>query len=119
MSTTSRRAARRETEVATIVGRERVRFRPRFVAAPDVLPLRLPDGTVLQLEVKSSKRPPKRIVAALEQAKRYTPGAVPIAVIAPFGEPAIACLPLDDLARLVGIRAPRAGEQLSLLGAKP
>jgi hypothetical protein len=116
VSATSRRAARREEEAARVLGTVRVRYRPRHVSAPDALPQRLPDGTVLQVEIKSTKRPPKRILDALDQARRYTPDAVPIAVIAPFGGGAIACLPLVDLARLVGLRAPEVGEQLALLG---
>lgn len=116
MSAGSRRAARGEQRVADAVDGERVKNRPRFASAPDILPRRLPTGEVLQLEVKSTKRLPKRVLAALEQARRYTPSAIPIAVFVPFGGRAIACLALEDLARLVGLRAAPIGEQLALLG---
>jgi hypothetical protein len=76
----------------------------------------LPTGDVLQAEVKSTKRAPKRILDALEQARRYAPSAVPVAVFSQTGGPAIACLPLADFVRLLGLKEPKPGEQLALLG---
>ncbi len=116
MTAAHRRAARREREAAAALGTERVRFRPRFVAAPDVLPVRLPTGDVLQAEVKTTKRAPKRVLDALEQARKYTPDAIPVAVISQTGGAAIACLPLADFVRLLGLKDPKPGEQLALLG---
>ena len=115
MSRASRRAARRELEAAKVLGTERV-HRSRYQSAPDVQPMRMDDGSVVQPEVKTRKRIPALIRDALAQAKRYAPSAIPIVVISETGGRAIACLPLEAFARLVGIRSPKAGEQLSLLG---
>ena len=115
MTASHRRAARREREAAEQLGTERVRFRPRFVAAPDVLPVVLPSGDVLQAEAKTRKRLPRLIVDALAQATRYAPGAVPVAILSQTGGAAIACLPLADFARLLGLQPPKPGEQLALL----
>ncbi|HSY22750.1 MAG TPA: hypothetical protein VK841_11575 [Polyangiaceae bacterium] len=59
-------------------------------------------------------RPPKRMLDALAQARRYSPGAI---ISRPVGE-AIACLPLRDFVRVIGSQEPRPGQQLVLL-AKP
>jgi hypothetical protein len=118
VSVTSRRAARRELEAAKVLGTERVRWRPRYVSAPDVLPVRLPSGDVLQAEVKTTRCAPKRILAALAQARKYAPSAVPVAVFSQTGGEAIACVPLADFARLLGLQVPKAGQQLALLGTK-
>lgn len=117
MSATSKRAARRELEAAQKLGTERVRFRPRYVAAPDILPVRLPSGDVLQAEIKTTKRAPKRVLDAIAQARRYAPAAIPIAIISQFGGEAIACCPLNDFCRLLGLQPPKPGQQLSLLGS--
>lgn len=115
MSVAHKRAARREREAATALGTERVRHRPRYVSAPDTLPVRLPSGDVLQPEVKTRKRLPRLIVDALTQAMRYQADAIPVAVISETGGHAIACLPLEDLARLLGLQ-PQRLVQLPLLG---
>jgi hypothetical protein len=78
--------------------------------------MRMDDGSIVQPEIKTRKRIPALIGDALAQAERYTPSAFPIAITSETGGHAIACLPLDAFARLVGIRSPKPGEQLSLLG---
>jgi hypothetical protein len=114
MASSHNRAARREREAAKILGTERVRYRPRFVSAPDTQPVRLANGTILQPEVKDRKRLPKLITKALEQASRYRPGAIPLAILSERGGPPIVCLSLAAFAELLGIAPPRSWVQLSL-----
>jgi hypothetical protein len=110
-----RRAARREREAAQALGTSRVRYRPRYQPAPDCVPIRLPDGTVITPESATRGHLPRWLLAKVAQARRYVPGAVPCVVLSETGGEALALVPLRDLARLIGIRSPRAGEQLSLL----
>lgn len=113
---THRRAARREREAAELLGTKRVRRR-RGERAPDVLPLRLPNGDAIQAEVKSGmRRVPRSIAKALEQAEGYAPDAIPLAVFSDVGGAAIACMPLREFARLLGLQPERLGVQLPLLG---
>ena len=105
MTAPHRRAARREREAADVLGGERVRYRPRYVSAPDVRAVVLPSGVVLSVEVKTRKRLPSLLAAALEQARRYQPSAVPCAVVSETGGRALAVLDLRDLALLVGLAA--------------
>lgn len=118
MTAAHRRAARRERQAAELLEAQRVRYRPRYAPSPDVAPLRLVDGTVLVPECKTRGRLPQWIVAAVAQARRYVPGAVPLVVLSETGGEPLALVPLRDFARLVGIREPRAGEQLVLLGGR-
>jgi len=99
------RGFRREREAAAILGTRRI---PRAygLSAPDVEVVQLANGERLQPEVKHRKRLPALLVDALEQARRYTPNAIPMAVVSAYGGEAIACLPLRDLARLLGIAEP-------------
>jgi hypothetical protein len=69
-------------------------------------------------EAKTRKKLPRWLVAALAQARRYVRGSVPCVVLSELGGEPLAVLPLADLAMLVGIRAPRDGEQLLLLGGR-
>jgi hypothetical protein len=46
----------------------------------------------------------------------YCPGAVPLLVVKQLGKRPIALLDLECFAQLVGIREPKTGEQLALLG---
>jgi hypothetical protein len=112
------RARRLEQRVADMVGGERVKYRPRFARMPDVWPVtHKPTGITLQFEAKSGKeRTPKTVLAAVEQARGYTPGAVPVAVFGDVGGELIACLPLADLARLLGMQ-PLGNAQL-VIGCK-
>jgi hypothetical protein len=115
MSAVHRRAARREGQLARALGTERVKNRSRYQKAPDVLPVRLPNGFVIQAESKSKKRLPRWLVESVEQAEGYTPGA--IAVVSLFelgGRDAFAVLRMRDLLRLLGIEPTEAGEQLSI-----
>ena len=99
------RGFRREREAAKILGTRRI---PRAygLSAPDVEVLQLASGERIQAEVKHRKRLPALLVGALEQALRYEPTAIPMAVVSEYGGQAIACLPLRDLARLLGIVEP-------------
>jgi|CZKU01.1.fsa_nt_gi hypothetical protein len=107
------RGARRERQAAKALGVSRVRRRGE--RAPDVTALRLPDASVLQCEVKTRKRLPKLVLDALAQAERYSPSAIPIAVISQTGGGAIVCVKLADFVRLIGVKSPAVGEQLALL----
>ncbi len=114
MSRVSARAARRERQGAEMLGTTRVVRTSRYERAPDAVPIRLKDGTVLQPECKSREVVPKWLLDSQEQARGYTPGAVPLTIIAPLGGELLALLPLKDLARILGIQPPKAGEQLLL-----
>lgn len=94
--------SRREREAARALGGRRV-VRHRGQSAPDVEPIKLGDGTVLQLEVKHRKRLPGLLTAALSQALGYSPEAVPVAVVSQHRQAALAVLRLADFARLVGV----------------
>jgi len=117
MSAQHRRGARREQQVASILQTTRTKYRPRYVRAPDVVPIRFADGTVVVPESKTRKHLPKWLVAAIGQARAYVDGCVPVVVLSELrGEP-LAVVPLADFAMLVGLREPRDGAQLLLLGA--
>lgn len=120
MSREQDRAAARERETAGLLGSKRVHRAPKE-SAPDVEPIRLPNGDLLQPEVKNGmKRCPRTLVKALEQAVRYTRSAVPVAVFSDVGGAAIACLPLKDFSRLIGVSPEKLGVQLSLsFGRRP
>jgi hypothetical protein len=109
-----RRAAARERQAAKLLRTERVRYRPRYAKAPDLLPVRLADGTTLQPEVKTRARLPRWLVDALAQAAGYLPSAVPLVVLSATGGPPLAVLPLADLARLLGLQPTEGGAQLPL-----
>jgi hypothetical protein len=109
VSQTSRRAIAREREAAQTLGVERV-HRSRYQRAADTAAVRLPTGDTLQPEVKTRKRAPKLVLDALAQARRYLPGAIPVAIISQRGGEAIACIPLRDLARLLGLQPLREGQ---------
>ena len=127
MTSAHRRAANRERQAARTLGTTRTTNRPRYTPAPDVAPITLPGGDVLSVEVKTRARLPSLLRRALEQARRYAPGAVPLAVVSETGGPALAVLELGAFARIAGLevsalarpsgrprrRAPRR-EQLSL-----
>ncbi len=115
MTMAHRRAARRELQAARVLGSDRV-HRRRGERAPDVVPLRLADGTTLVPEVKTRERLPRWLLGAIAQARSYVRGAVPIVVLSETGGPPLAVLPLTDLAQLVGLRHAKDGEQLLLVG---
>jgi hypothetical protein len=104
MSAQSTRAARREEQAARSLGTKRI-HRRRGESAPDVAPVRLPSGAMLGAEVKSRKRLPRLVTAALDQARRYFGArAIPVAVLYELGaRSGIACLDLATFARLVGL----------------
>jgi len=114
MSLPQTRAASRERECAKILGSAR-HIRKTKGKAPDVVAFRLANGDVVQPEVKNGmKRCPRVLVKALEQAKRYAPGAVPIAVFSDVGGHAIGCVDLKVLARWMGVQEDKLGVQLCL-----
>lgn len=103
MSAMHARAARRERQTAKVLGTERVR-RKRGERAPDIRPIELPNGARLQAEVKSRKRLPALVTAALRQATGYTPDAIPLVAIYEKGaRDGVACVPLSRFAALVGL----------------
>ncbi len=106
-----------EQRAAKALGGVRVK-RKRGQSAPDVWAVRLPNGELLQPECKSRKRKSKVVEDALVQAARYTPAAIPVAVISSRGGRAIACVYLDDFAMLVGAQPIESWKQLALGGAK-
>jgi hypothetical protein len=77
----------------------------------------LPDGTVLQPESKTRGKLPKWIVDAVEQARGYLPGAVPLVVLSETGGEPLGMLPLRDLSRLLGLRCAEGATQLALAPA--
>lgn len=105
MTAAHRRAAAREREVAKVLKTTRVR-RSRYESAPDVELVQLADGTRLSVEVKTRKRLPAVLRAALAQARRYAPDAVPVAVVSETGGHALAVLELQAFAALVGLADP-------------
>jgi hypothetical protein len=108
-----RRGADREREAARLLGTKRT-CRSRYERAPDCTPVRLPSGDVLCPEVKTGRtRLPAVVRKALAQARGYLPDAIPVAVISTTGGESIACLPLRDLARLLGLQ-PKTTAQLVL-----
>lgn len=98
------RAARRERQAASLLGTTRI-HRSRYESAPDVAPVTLPCGVVLSCEVKTRKRLPALLVAALAQAKRYAPEAVPTAVVSATGGEPLIVLPLRAFRRIAGLDA--------------
>ena len=109
MTAAHNRAARREREAAALLGTRRV-HRSRFERAPDLLPIRLTSGELVQPEVKTRKRLPALIQQALSQAQSYQPDAVPLGVLSATGGAAVACLLLEDFARIAGIAPARLGQ---------
>jgi hypothetical protein len=65
------------------------------------------DGTVVVPEVKTRKKHPKWLVAAVNQARGSLAGATPIVVVSETGGEALAVVPLADFVRLVGLQSPR------------
>ena len=103
MSIEQARAASRERKAAKIFGTTRV-VRKAKGRLPDAIPFELKTGECVQLEVKNGmKRCPRVLVKALDQAKAYTPEAIPIAVFSDVGGTDIACVAAKDLARWMGI----------------
>jgi hypothetical protein len=108
MTAAHRRAARRELEAAkALFGRRQLRW--RFDSIGDLEPVELLCGVVIQVEVKARKRLPKLLTAALEQARRYEPNAIPVAVISEFGGQALAVLPLHAFAHIAGVSPVKVG----------
>lgn len=117
MTAVHRRAAARELQVAKVLGSKRV-HRGRYERAPDVVPIRFANGTVIVPESKTREKLPKWLIDALGQARKYVKGSVPCVVLSEFGGEPLAVMPLADLAMLVGLRSPKDGEQLLLLGGR-
>jgi hypothetical protein len=113
-----RRAAAREREAAKVLGVARV-HRSRYQAAPDLELVVLPDGTKLSVEVKTRARLPALLRAALAQAARYAPDAVPVAVVSEKGGTALACLELKAFAALVGLAPPPPPPLQASLATEP
>ena len=104
MSRATRKGAAFENEVAASVpGAVRVKCRGRFEASPDILPIALPGGELLQLECKRRKAVPAYVTKGVAQCRRYSPDAVPVVVLREDRGEAFAVLPLADLVRLVGL----------------
>jgi hypothetical protein len=104
-----------ERRAAKALGGVRVKRR-RGQKAPDIWAVRLPSGELLQPECKSRKRKSKLVEDALVQAANYTPTAIPVAVISSRGGRPIACVYLDDFAKLVGTKELEPWKQLALGG---
>lgn len=103
MSATHRRAARREREAANALGVRRV-HRSRYESAPDVEPLTLPNGVVIQAEVKTRGRLPALVRNAIAQARKYAPpGVVPLAILSETGGEAVAVVPLRAFVELITV----------------
>lgn len=111
MSNASRRAARLEERTADVLHTTRVHRKSYRESAPDVAPITLASGLVVMPECKSRAKVPRIIRQALEQAAKYLPDCVPLAVIRQTGGRAVACLWIEDLARVTGIRDPEVPAQ--------
>ncbi len=113
MTRAHRRGAAAELAVARALGTTRTRNRSRFESKPDMEPVTLESGAVLSIESKARGSVPRWLVGAVEQAARYLPSAVPVAVVSGAGV-RLAVLRLEDLAALVGLRATAAQGVLPL-----
>lgn len=116
MSRASRKGADAERAVARALCTTRTRHRGRFESAPDVAPVLLASGHTLTVESKARTTVPRWLVGAVEQAAKYLPSAIPVAVVSGAGA-RLAVLRLEDLAALVGLRA-TAAQGVLPLGAK-
>lgn len=104
------RGTRLERRTARALRTERI-TRARGKSAPDVCAVRDREGEVYQPECKSGlRRLPTVIRKALVQARGYAPDAVPVAVVSDVGGEAVACLPLEAFARLLGVAPARLGQ---------
>lgn len=104
MSCASRRGADLERAAAKALGGKRV-HRSRFEKAPDVEPVTLPNGTVIQVECKARESLPVLVVDALDQAREYAPaGAIPVAVLRAKGASPVVVLSLDHFALIAGVK---------------
>lgn len=99
---------RRELEAARAFGKQR-QHRLRFQSAPDVEPIELASGILIQLEVKSRAKLPGWLTKAFEQALRYSPRAIPVAILSERGGSAIAALPLTAFAHIAGVDPGKVG----------
>jgi hypothetical protein len=116
MSLSLDRGTRLERRTARILGSQRI-TRARGKSAPDVCAVLDRAGEQYQPECKSGmRRLPAVVRKALAQARRYTPDAVPVAVVSDVGGEAVACLPLDAFARLLGVAPARLGQLALPLG---
>lgn len=93
---------RRERTAAKTLRTTRT-HRARYQSAPDMPAVALPDGTMVQPEVKHRKSLPKLLTDALAQARRYSPSAEPLAIVSERGGPQLAVMELLTFARLVGL----------------
>lgn len=109
MTSAHHRAAARERQAAKALGTQRVR-RARFQRAPDLVPVRLPAGDRLVVEVKTRRRLPRLLTKALAQAAGYCADAIPCVVVSEFGGRALAVIDLHAFAALVGVAAPMRSE---------
>lgn len=101
--------------MAAGAGTERVAHRPRYQRAPDAIPVRLADGTVLCLESKERAELPKWLFRdSIGQARSYVVGAVPVVVVTELGGKQFAVLPYLDFMRIAGVQPAKADEQLVL-----
>lgn len=104
MSCASRRGADLERTAAKALGGKRV-HRSRFEKAPDVEPVTLPTGLVVQVECKARESLPVLVVDALDQAREYAPaGAIPVAVLRAKGASPVVVLSLDHFALIAGVK---------------
>lgn len=109
------RAARREREAAAVLGTTRV-HRGRYERAPDLVPVMLPCGITLAIEVKNRAALPALLRGALQQAASYLPPpAVPAVVFSETGKTAHVCLPLAAFAVIAGLRAADNDPQMMLM----
>jgi hypothetical protein len=115
MSATSRRADRAEERAAKTLGTARIGGKQKRRSVADVAPVRLPDGRLMQPEIKSRLHLPRFLTRALEQAHRYSPTAHPLVILYERGRRGgLVCLDLALFLELVGLRQPDAAAQLSL-----
>lgn len=115
MSRASKLGDRAEARAARVLGTKQLGGKNKGRRVADLAPVRLADGRLLQAEVKARKAHPKFLDAALEQARRYCPRAIPLVMLFARGQRrALVCLDAHVFAELVGLRDSTAGEQFCL-----
>jgi hypothetical protein len=114
MTAAHRHAARHELRAAKSLCVSRIR-RGRYEPKGDMELVRLPSGAEISVEAKTRKRLPVLLTAALAQARRYHPDAIPAAVLSETGGQSIIALPLSAFRKLVGLASLEVPTQPSLL----
>jgi len=91
----------RELKTARALGASR-QTRFRFESKADITPI-VVRGLAIQAEVKTRRALPRYLVKGLEQARKYTPRAIPMLVISEHGGSSLVVLPLAAFCEIASI----------------